>query len=111
MEKKMKLNSEVWRSAVALTLALASSCAYARFAAEPECLHDGKVTDWWFGRFEMLRETARQEGKEIKIAFLGDSITENWFVSGRSPRGGMGCRTTFARGHFARIVRTHVRMP
>ncbi len=99
----MKLNSEVWRSAVALALVLTSWGAFARFAAEPECLHDGKVTDWWFGRFEMLRETARQEGKEIKIAFLGDSITENWFVSGLKTPGEAVWKELFATPRYRAI--------
>lgn len=70
------------RLAIVSALVLTVPCVWARFAATPECLHDGKVTDWWFGRFEQLRELARQEGKTVKIAFVGDSITENWHVRG-----------------------------
>ncbi|MCQ2388762.1 MAG: GDSL-type esterase/lipase family protein [Kiritimatiellae bacterium] len=76
--------------------ATASLCAFARFAAEPECLHGGKVTDWWFGRFATLREEARKTGKDVKIAFVGDSITENWHVPGLKVPGDAAWERFFA---------------
>ena len=97
MKNKLKM------TVFALAVGASSISAFARFAAEPECLHDGKVTDWWFGRFEMLRETARQEGKDIKIAFVGDSITENWYVQGLKTPGEEVWRELFATPQYRAI--------
>jgi len=63
-----------------MLVVLSALASWARFAGEPECLHDGKVTDWWFGRFQKLRAEAKADGKSVRIAFVGDSITENWYV-------------------------------
>ena len=97
MKNKLKM------TVFALAVGVSSISAFARFAAEPECLHDGKVTDWWFGRFEMLRETARQEGKDIKIAFVGDSITENWYVPGLKTPGETTWKGLFATPQYRAI--------
>ena len=99
----MKNKSIVKTVILAMSLTSLAQCACARFAAEPECLHDGKVTDWWFGRFGRLREEARRNGKEIKIAFMGDSITENWFVEGLKTPGEKIWKELFATPRYRAI--------
>ena len=56
--------------------------SFAITATDPSPRYNFKHVEWWFGRFDRLRELAAKEGPSYKIAFIGDSITENWEASG-----------------------------
>lgn len=68
-------------SALCGVLSVAGS-AFAVQATEPSPRYNFQHAAWWFGRFDRLRKLAAEEGPSFKIAFLGDSITENWEAPG-----------------------------
>ncbi len=41
------------------------------------------MTGWWFKKHEMLVNTTLEHKNEIKVVFLGDSITANWLNEGK----------------------------
>ena len=68
-------------AAVCGALSLAGA-AFAIPATDPAPRYNFKHAEWWFGRFDRHRALAAQEGYSFKIAFCGDSITENWEAPG-----------------------------
>ena len=54
------------------------SAAFAIPATDPAPRYNFKHAEWWYGRFDKHRALATKDGAAFKIAFCGDSITENW---------------------------------
>lgn len=70
-------------------------------AAEPGRDDAAMVTDWpWLGRYAKDNARIASEGKQIDIAFIGDSITELWkhrhpdFFSSKRINRGIGGQTS-----------------
>lgn len=65
-----------------LGLISVSATSFAIQATDPSPRYNFKHAEWWFGRFDRLRELAAKEGPSFKVAFIGDSLTENWEAPG-----------------------------